>query len=150
MLDIKKLRELENEGKYLFHGSVHENSSVFEPRQAYTIREGKKVEDDKPGIHTTPNLDIAIFMATVSPRNTNCKNFRSSFFRDNTGLRLQMNKEVSENMKPESSGFVYIFNKDDFTKRNEIEYISYKMVASIDFAKVKFSDLLKKVEVIPN
>lgn len=148
-MDIKDLRELEKIGKYLFHGSAENINSTLIPKQAYTNRKGKRVEDDKPGVHTTPILDIAIFMATVTRKNAP-ENFHSRFHAEGEKIKLSFNKETSEQITQGSTGYVYVFNINDFKKRSDIEYISYDEVKFIEFVKVKFSDILIPVDIFNN
>ncbi|NCS99149.1 hypothetical protein GW764_03100 [Candidatus Parcubacteria bacterium] len=145
-MKINELRELEKTGKYLFHGSSEYINSVFVPRQAYNDKAGKRLNDDKPGVHSTPILDIAIFMATVTRKNAP-DNFHSRFHTEGDEIKLSFNRDTSEQINDDSSGYVYIFNIDDFKKRSDAQYISYNEVESSNVVEVKFSDISIPVDV---
>jgi hypothetical protein len=145
-MNINELRQLEKTEKYLFHGSSKYIDSNFVPKQAYTDKAGKRLNDDNPGVHATPVLDIAIFMATVTRKNAP-DNFHSRFHTERSKIKLSFNKDTSEQIDNNSSGYVYVFNKSDFKKRSEIQYISYNEVKPVDFSEVKFSYISIPVNV---
>lgn len=139
-MNTKELKKLEKEGKYLFHGTDTKIYGLFQPRQAYTFIDGKEEKDGEPAVYATPILDIAIFMAVVNSKNAPV-NFHSRFNKDNKGVNLLMNKDTKDQISSDSSGYVYIFNKDDFKEKNPIEYFSNNEVKPINYAEVKFGDI---------
>ena len=62
------LEKLEAEDKYVFHGSENPGLKFLEPRQAYTIVNRLKENDDKPAVHASSNIDIAIFMGMINQK----------------------------------------------------------------------------------
>ncbi len=141
-MNIDDLRKLERTGGHLFHGTTDIVEGPFKPRQAYTFLKGIKQKDGEPAVYASPDLNLAIFMATVNPKNAP-NNFHSRFYRDDKGINFLMNEDTKKQMKPDSVGYIYVFNKNDFTKRSQIEYLSYKEVEPVygGFAEVKFEDL---------
>lgn len=147
-MNIEHLRELESTGEYLFHGSGGKIESILEPRQAYTLnKENIRVRDGNPGVHATPILDIAIFMATVNRKNAPTPKFHSKFDNDNGEINLALSKDTAEQITDESSGYVYVLNKKDFEKRSSIEYISYDAIKPNEIVEVKYSDISIPVRV---
>jgi hypothetical protein len=145
-MNIEQLRELEKTGTYLFHGTSRIINGNFEPRQAYTLRNRINVKDGEPAIYATPLLDLAIFMATVTPKNAP-KNFHSRFNRDQNGINLLMNSDTRGQLNENSSGYLYVFNKKDFKERSPIEFFSNVKVSPIECCDVKFGDLILEVKV---
>jgi hypothetical protein len=62
---------------------------------------------------------------------------------------LRVNKKGWEQLNEDAVGYVYAFNKNDFTKRElgGIEYVSYAMVRPVQILQVKKSDLPDYIEV---
>ena len=142
------LLDLERTGKYLFHGSENGEIDVFEPYQAYNFIRGKKVEDDKPGVHVTPLVDIAIFMALFNKQNCP-KGFSSSFVFDKGKLVFGATQQGIDQLKTGNVvGYVYVFDKKLFKKRKHVEYISYNMVKPIQKIEVGFNDLPSDIRII--
>src|SRR5947209_5295364 len=87
----EKLKELESENKYLFHGSPHQLDEL-EPRQAQSIPLGGKemVNDGEPAVAASPLADIAIFRSLLN--RTNIKdNYTSSFSYRNGDITFSTN-----------------------------------------------------------
>ena len=140
------LAELERSGNYVFHGSS-KRIDIFEPRQATNRKNGKPVPDDRPGIHASTLIDIAIFMAIVSEDNCH-KKFHGSFSYYGEGnLVFEVTKETLDGLI-EPVGYVYIFDRRDFKKRNAIEYIFYSPIKPIAHVEVGIDDMPAGIKLI--
>jgi hypothetical protein len=143
---IQELLVLEATGKYVFHGSGHEIEE-FEPRQAYNYREGKHVPDGEPAIYASPSVNYAWFMAVVNE--VNCPNGHWSGAGTRTGtLRFRATQATLNQLKSESKGYVYVFNKEDFFKRDAHEYYSLEKRAPIKRIEVTFKDFPAPIDVM--
>lgn len=142
--DIKALRALEKEGKYVFHGSS-EIITEFEPRQAknFDMETGKSGEHGKPCIATSQILDLAIFCAIINKKIKDKDNSHWSRFgrsQDADDLEFNTTPEIFEKAK-QAHGYVYVFNKDDFEKFSGMEYRAYQKMKPLRIFKVGFQDL---------
>lgn len=142
------LKELELENKYLFHGSENENVDIFEPRQAYTYKDKIGEKDGDPAIFASDKVDYAILMALVNKKNCP-KGFNSSAGTENGKLKLRVAKYAYDQLDENSIGYVYVFDKKDFTQRDKdgVEYISSKPVSSIRKVEVRKKDLPEYTEI---
>lgn len=139
------LLNLEAKGEYVFHGSEN-NLDTLEPRQAHTVVDGEKQDDDEPGVHASPFADIAILMALIN--STNCKEgFESGFSYEDGKVILSVDQKGLDQLDESSVGYVYVFPKKDFKPRGMSQAISYKHVKPIEIITVKKEDLSKDVEV---
>ena len=142
----QELKEIEKQDGHLFHGSgkiVEE----FEPRQAYTVvKTGEKIKDGRPAIFASPSVDYAIFMAIVNK--SNCPRGLRSGCGGYGKLRFTATKDTLEQLNKDSSGYVYIFNRSDFEKRNEGEWVSYEKIKPLRMVEVKWSDFTPDIEMI--
>lgn len=134
---LNKLKEIENSGDYVFHGSPFE-IEIFEPRQAYNTADEVEVPDGEPAVFASQKLDYAIFMAIINIKNCP-RGYRSS----SNGKIFKATKKTLEQITQDSDGFVYVFNKDDFLERSngEEECVSYKPVKPLYKYPVSFSDI---------
>ena len=140
------LKNLESEGKYVFHGSEKPGLEYLEPRQAHDVVDGVEKSDDNPGVHASPFSDIAILMAMVNMKN--CPNgFDSGFGNPDNKLTLTVSRQGLDQLTDNSSGYVYVFSKNDFTKRGHLQSISYKKVLPIRIIEVKKSDLPNDIKI---
>ncbi len=145
MSSYKKLHDLEKQGIYVFHGS--ENLvDEFEPRQAHTVVEGKKIPDGEPAIFASPFSDYAIFMAIINKKNCSKGYFSGCSFRNGV-LTFRATKHTLDQLSDTSSGYVYIFNKTDFQERNGSEWVSYEKVKPIEKIEVNRTDLKMSIEI---
>lgn len=141
----EKLKRLESTGFYVFHGSPEPLSSL-EPRQAHNhIKkengEYEPVPDGDPAVFASGFSDIAIFMSIFNKKNAPLGS-RSGFSSDGEGnLDFRVTEDTLNQINDSSSGFVYVFNKDDFEQRNPSEFVSKKEVRPIKVIKVFKEDL---------
>lgn len=143
----EELRKLETEGKYVFHGSEDANITTFEPRQAYSFENGKKVEDDKPAVHASPFADVAILMALINRKN--CPGGFDSGFKYVEGKAvLHVSKHGLDQLTNDTKGYVYVFTMDDFAPRGKLQSISYVEVKPIKVIEVTKDDLPKDIQII--
>lgn len=147
MTKLEELKQLELEGKFVFHGSEDSNINVFEPRQAYTFENGKEVEDDKPAVHASSFVDVAILMALINRKN--CPGgFDSGFeYKDGKAV-LHISQRGLDQLNDDTRGYVYVFSKEDFTPRGKLQSISYGEVKPIKVIEVSKDDLPKDIKVI--
>jgi hypothetical protein len=129
--------ELQSKG-YLFHGSTDAHDTL-KPRQAYSTVSGVRVPDDKPGVHTTPDYRIAIFMAIFNDRYI--KGVHCGFSVTTAGVDLHASRDSFEQARG-SKGFVHVMKPDGFIERNSSEYISYSAVGVAMVIEVDFTDLV--------
>lgn len=141
------LKNLEAEHAFVFHGSENPNISKLEPRQAYTMVEGQRVEDEKPAVHASPLSDIAILMALINRKN--CPNGFDSGFQSNQEGKLIMHatQEALDQLTSDSRGYVYVFSKDVFTPRGRTQAVSYQEVKPLQIVEVTKGDLSEEIEV---
>ena len=147
-LERAKLRELENEGRWVFHGSGSKIKE-FEPRQAYnypTNSQEGRIPDGKPAVFASVSADIAIFMALINELNVPGR-LRSGFGLDSNGkITFKATKETIEQLH-NSTGYVYVFDKKKFSPRSPIESLSYESVVPDDVVMVTEKDLPKNIEI---
>lgn len=114
----KSLRELEQSGEYLFHGSPTPGIEVMEARQGRHVPDLTKpnevVLDGEPAISATPFLDIAIFMAVVSGANISGK-FNSGYGFEGGAPVFRVHPGGALEQALKKKGYIYVFPKSDFT-----------------------------------
>ncbi len=149
----KELQKLEAEDRYVFHGSENPDLDSLEPRQGYNYKNGVKEPDGDPAVFASNKADYAIFMALINKHNCPKGYSSSAGTIDNEKaeivLQLRVRKDAFEQLTEDSSGFVYIFDKNQFTPRKDrgVEYISNVTVSSIKKIKVNKKDLPPYIEV---
>lgn len=138
-MTILELREMEKEGKYLFHGSSELLDSALTPHQAYTVVNGARVPDGAPAVFASPSLDCAIFMGVVC--SANCPLGLNSGYGIHDGvLEFRASKRTVEQLDPESSACVYIFDRSNFTEKNAVNWCAQQEVHPIAVAPVSWKD----------
>ncbi len=143
----EKLKLLESEDKYVFHGSENPYLDSLEPRQAYTMEDGKKVEDDKPAVHASQFSDIAIFMALINKHNCP-KGFDNGFrYVEGQGVKFSVTQESLDQLDENTRGFVYVFPKEDFIARGRAQLITYDTVTPFQMIEVTKHDLSDTIEI---
>lgn len=144
-MNLHHLEELEASGKYVFHGSGYEIEK-FEPRQAYNFRNEEHIPDGEPAIWASPYFRYALFMAVIN--DANCPDGFHSGAGSHTGtLRFRATQKTLDQLNPESKGYVYVFNKSEFTKRDENEYFSLQARRPVERVEVRYADFDMPVEV---
>lgn len=139
------LKNLEETGKYVFHGSPDRLESL-EPRQAYNHvkredGEYDAIPDGKPAVFASPNVDTAIFMAVVSRKNAPLGK-RSGFSADNHGnFEFRATKDTMDQIGEGANGFVHVFEKNKFEFMNHNESVAYEAVSPVKVIEVKKEDL---------
>jgi len=149
----EQLQKLESEDKYVFHGSENPNLDYLEPRQGYNYKNGIQELDGEPAVFASNKADYAILMALINKYN--CPNGYSSSAgtvdneKGDIVLQLCARKDSIEQLTEESSGFVYIFDKNQFVPREDrrVEFVSKIPVSSLNKIKVTKKDLPPYVEV---
>lgn len=146
----KILRELEQSGDYVFHGSPLK-VDLLEPRQAYNCNEQmqQNEEDGQPAVIGTPYADIAIFRSIVNSFNTGGEQnseFEIDFDEENnkTTFVFKLSKDTLEKIKEKAKdikGYIYVCNKRDFEKEESLEYRKNSPIKPIKVIEVKIGDL---------
>lgn len=144
----QKLLSLEKSDNYVFHGSglVIEE---FEPRQAHNYIDGKQVPDGEPAIFASSKAEYAIFMGIINKEN--CPKGRESRVGEyGEDIRFMATKDTLSQIEDTTSGWVYVFNKSDFSQRyeNGIVYTSALNAKPIDKIQVTKKDLPDNIEII--
>lgn len=144
----QRLLELEKEGKYLFHGSGFKMEKL-EPRQAHSYpnkNDEGKIPDGEPAVFAADRSDIAVFMAIISPPNAQ-KGLRSGFTETKGQMKFRVTKETMDQID-NAKGYVYVFDKDDFTQRGTShEWVSNNPVSPVEIVEVTEKDLPDNIEV---
>jgi hypothetical protein len=148
----EELQNLETEDKYVFHGSENSELDSLEPRQAYNYRNDVQEPDGDPAVFASSKADYSIMMALINKKNCP-KGYRSSTSstqkeNGDISLTLRATKDSIEQLNDESFGYVYIFDKNLFQKREGgVEYVSKVPVSSVNKVRVIKSDLPPYIEV---
>jgi hypothetical protein len=141
------LKNLEVENKYVFHGSEDPHLESLEPRQAFTMIDGKKVEDDKPAVHASQFCDIAIFMGLINEKNCP-EGFRNTFsYEGGKGLTFSASQQALDQLGENAKGYVYVFAKEDFISRGRAQLVSYREVKPLRVVEVGNADLPENIEI---
>lgn len=141
----ERLRSLEQEGKYFFHGSPDFND-VLEPRQPFS--EGKK--HGEPSVAASPFADIAIFSAIINPKNFPGEPHLSEFgVKDNGELDFKTTKDVLAKATAENKkGFVYVLSRAGFEPFSDMESRSTGVVKPEEVLEVSAQDLPENITLI--
>lgn len=145
----EKLKELEAEEEYVFHGSGT-RIETLEPRQAHNYPNNNmedRLPDGEPAVFASDIADIAIFMAVISKDNAP-KGLRSGFGIGKHGPQFRATKETMEQIR-DAKGYVYVFKKKDFRQRDEgpNEWISNKPIKPLEVIGVSERDLPENIEI---
>ncbi len=143
----EKLSNLEKSGDYLFHGSGYK-VDILQPHQAYNFtQDERKVPDDKPGVHATPNTDIAIFMAIFSEPNMPT-GFHTSFGNIGDTIKFSASQHALDQLHAGTTGYVYVVDKKEFTRRSAFEYIAFQSIRPTIIIEVTEEDLPEDIGLI--
>jgi len=141
---MKELEQLEETGKYVFHGSPHSDITHFELRQG----NHNGMPDGNPAVSATPYVEFAVFRAIINTTNISIP-FSSRFgFQDGKREFIVSSQEVLDQIQ-NKKGFVYVFDKKDFVPysrdgiaySNNMEWRSYKTISPISVIEVTVDDL---------
>jgi len=141
-----RLRELEQEDKWVFHGSG-DKIDTLEPRQAYNYPAnsgGEQIPDDKPAVFASPNADIAIFMSIFN-RNNASRGFRCGYDAQGDGSFKFRTTKYTMDQIHDAKGYVYVFDKTKFISRSSSEVLSYESVVPAEVIVVSEKDLPKNI-----
>lgn len=141
----EELHSLEKTGEYVFHGSPFKLETL-EPRQAHNHEkredgEYDPVPDGMPAVFASPFADTAIFMAIVNRKNAPLGSRSGFSSNDRNNFEFRATKETFDQIGVDASGYVYVFNKDDFEERNHNESVAYKTVTPSRIIEVRKEDL---------
>lgn len=133
----EKLLSLEQEGKYIFHGSPY-TIDTLEPRPGRdkNKQSGKMETDGQPAVFGTPSADIAIFRAL-----TNALNGSTAFNLKDGQLYLAADSNILEQIK-NVTGKVCILDKEKF-HQTEKDYVCEEAITPIEVIEVTYDDLAK-------
>ncbi len=144
------LHSLESQGLYVFHGSPFDLGEL-EPQQAHQSvqqNDGSFIEvpDGEPAVYATPNVDVAIFMSLFN--GTNFSDIYSGFYPSLEGPHFWISQNAFDQLqKSSASGFIYVFNMEDFKPQSSLESVSYNKVKPLEIIKVTIKDLPENIEV---
>jgi hypothetical protein len=145
------LHELEETGKYLFHGS-DKMIAILVPKQptVFDERFGKNIPDGEPAVCTTSFADIAIFRSLISS-NRSKKNgiphFSSFDIKDGEPVFSTNQESLDLTKRPDICGYVHIFDRKGFGKRDEMEWRSKGEVKPLKIIEVKSKDLPESIKI---
>lgn len=147
MTNLSKLKELESTGNFLFHGSGLEMEEIT-PRQASNYIEGMEIPDGSPAVFASPILNYALFMAIF-----NIQNFPKGFHTSTNGKIFHATTHTKDQLKNNASGFVYVFNKNDFEQRDNEdekgEYWRFSAITPLEKIHVTYADITFPIEDSP-
>lgn len=63
-------------------------------------------------------------------------------------IKISVAKDTFDSLKPDTKGFVYVFNKNDFPAKNgPAEFMSYKSLKPLEKILVTKQDLPERIEI---
>jgi|SRR3989344_3889913 len=145
----KKLLALQKKG-FLFHGSPFKIDKLgLRQPVNFNIKKNKYVKHGKPCVAATPFADIAIFRAIINKTNfpSKSKDYAASFGIKSKKLNLATTKKVLENLSNQC-GYVYVFDKKQFSRRSIWEWRSYQEIRPIKVIKITIGDLSNNIKAI--
>ncbi len=143
----ERLKSLEAEHRYVFHGSGNPRLIFLEPRQAYSWVGDKKKKDDKPAIHASPFSDIAIFMGLINEKNCP-QGLESEFSYDGEELHFSASQRSLDQLDDKGAkGYVYVFAQKDFLPRDRYQFISHHAVKPLFVIEIEKADLPGDIEI---
>jgi hypothetical protein len=144
-----ELRRLQAEGRWLFHWSGR-RLELLDPRQARSFdpASGQMVPDGEPAVCATPFADIAVFRAlTSSPKVEAVRPQRTGFDVRDGELILEANSAVVAALRG-AEGWVYVLDRQWFTRRDEGEWRSPISVAASSAYLVSRRHLSTEISVV--
>lgn len=144
----QELLALERTGIYVFHGSGEDLASL-NPRQAVDDSTGP---DGPPAVFASNLVEFAIFMAIMNRHNYSSGTISAGTRGDGMGkieLEFAVTRDIWDELKDTASGWVYVFNKSDFTPRTEknAEFVSHESVVPVKKIKVSKRDLPANIAI---
>ncbi len=143
----EELLKLQESGKYVFHGT-HKDLTEFIPQQAFNYDGENQTADGEPAVYASGYAEYAIFMAIITEEN--CPDgYWSGAGLQNGVLTFNATKETLNQLTDSARGWVYVFYKSDFEKRDDegVEYVAYRTVIPIKKIAVTRVDLSKDIEI---
>jgi hypothetical protein len=142
----QRLDNLEREERYVFHGSGLLLEEL-EPRQAYTLVNGRNAKDGEPAVFASTSADYAIFMALINP--TNCSiSARSRVSFEDGELKFSATQSTIQQLNESFRGHVHVFNRSDFKLRGGNEWICMKPVKPVFIIEIGLSDFQREIQLI--
>jgi len=143
----KRLLELEESNKFVFHGS-YSDLSMLHPKQGYNLNKNTNVmeKDGDPAVFATNFSEIAIFRSLINKQNI--KGPSCSYFGIKKGHLYFAATQNLINAAKNKTGKIYVLNKNKFQPRNNIEVVSYQPVPPIEVVEVDFNDLPQNIEIL--
>jgi len=143
----KRLEEIAKSKDFVYHGSPF-SVEKLEPRQAKTRdkKTGEMVNDGRPAVVATTDLDLAIFRAlTVKLRGRTA--FHTSVDAKDP-KKFKMSNEAKKRY-PKSRGYVYVLDKSEFIKHTSLEWRAYKKITPLHRFGVSPKDFNENIYEIP-
>jgi hypothetical protein len=143
----EKLLALENEGRYVFHGSMEE-IDILEPRQAekQNNETGEMESDGDLAVFATPHADTAIFRSLINAKDVTGDS-SSGFGMGDDGLHFSTTQNLLDAAKMKK-GKVYVLDKEQFSEVEGTQCRSFETVTPIDVIEVDFNDLPPSIKLI--
>jgi hypothetical protein len=146
----QKLIDLQNSGKYVFHGSKIGGLDNLVPRQATDTNPatGELFEDGDPAISASPFCDLAIFVALLpSTPPASVKKELNEYSQYGTlngePYMATIKKTYDRMIDPSNSGFVYVLERSSFSEyeKRGYEYRSMHSVQPVEVLRVTAADI---------
>ncbi|MDO8512636.1 MAG: hypothetical protein Q7S57_05145 [bacterium] len=143
----EKLLALEDEGKYVFHGSPN-NIELLEPRQGYNFNEitGEQEKDGNPAVFATQYANLAIFRALINDKNIKEESSCRSGV-DDAGLHFTASRNLLDYAKTITAK-IYVLDKNSFSNFDHIQGRSEQPVTPLEVIEVTAEDLPENITVI--
>ncbi|MFH1968447.1 MAG: hypothetical protein ABIJ84_03615 [bacterium] len=145
----EKLRLMELEGKYVFHGSAG-MVDILEPSQPHSFEEseGKMKKHGDPSVCASGFADVAIFTAIINSKNFPKNHFSAYGVREDGTLHFETTRDILENVKSKK-GFVYVLDKTDFKEFEDstMELRSVKKTTPEEVVEVATDDLPPNIDI---
>lgn len=143
-----RLRELESENKWVFHGSGVRIEEL-EPRQAHSYPDAggeNKIPDGDPAVYASPLADVAIFMAIFNKQNAPAGARSAMSGYENGEMKYRTTQETMDQIH-NARGYIHVFSKDTFTPRSFFESLSHIPVRPEQIIEITEKDLPNNIEV---
>lgn len=144
----ERLHNIERIGNFLFHGSFGK-FDYLEPRQAYHAVQGMEEFEThgEPGVFATDSADLAVFKAIMNGDNFPGKKLLMKYSSHNNQLHFATNQVISGDLT-DKKGFVYILDREHFTKISDSEYKITSKIIPEDIISVSGNDLPSNINLI--